>query len=353
MAGPRNKLATAERMIASSSKGLRGVPRVTIVGFGNWGTALALALHGAGVSIVEIVTRGEPRAQTAPNRKLVRALGARLTSLDRASFDADILWICTPDASIARVSAKIASKIQRMKRTAGTGSKTAAKLRPTTRIVFHSSGALASSQLAAFKIGGASLAAVHPLMTFPRRDPAAVLRARSPITAATFPLDGVPFAIQGEAIACRSARHLVRALHGLPFILQERDKPLYHAFGAFTSPLLVAMLTAATATGAAAGLNPREVRCLMRPIVERSVANFFNNGPEKSFSGPLARGDSGTVARHLAVLEKHPSLIDIYRQLSLYALAALPGTNKGQLRKLLSSPPRKLASSRRSGASTA
>lgn len=352
MAGPREKLATAETMVPPSSTRLRGIPRVTIVGFGNWGTALALALHGAGVSIVEIVTRGEPRAQTASNRKLARALGATLTSLDRASFDAEILWICTPDASIARVSAKIASKIQRMRRTVGTGSKPAQKLRPTPHIVFHSSGALASSQLAAFKIGGASVAAVHPLMTFPRRDAAKILLARSS-NAATFPLTGVPFAIQGEAAACRLARRVVQALHGLPFIIEERDKPLYHAFGAFTSPLLVAMLTAAAATGTAAGLNPKQVRCLMRPIVERSVANFFNDGPEKSFSGPLARGDSGTVARHLAALEKHPSLIDIYRQLSLYALATLPETNKRHLRKLLSSPPRKLASSRRSIASTA
>lgn len=353
MAGRAKKSSRVEIAGSRSGKLSRDTPSVTIIGLGNWGTALTLALHRAGISIAETVVRRGSKTGTSANSKLVRGLGARLTTLDRATLDADILWICTPDASIARVATEIAAQIQsNSSRSRHNDARSAPGHTTVRQIVFHSSGALASSELAALKTVGASVASVHPLMTFPRRRPSGFLRPDHS-TAAPFSLAGVPFALQGEAAACRAARRLVRAVHGVPFLLKEHDKPLYHAFGAFTSPLLVALLTAAAETGAAAGLNAKEVRRLMRPIVERTIANFFSDGPDKSFSGPLARGDADTIARHLAALHTHTSVSNIYRQLSLYAVAALPGAGKNQLRKLLSMSPRKPASSRRAPASTA
>lgn len=292
--------------------------------------------------MLEIVVRQGSRTNTTANRKRARAWGAKLTTLERSTLDADVLWICTPDASIARTASDLADRI-----------KSTAKRRPTHQVAFHSSGALASVELTALKMLGASVASIHPLMTFPRRTDEEFLRAGRSGVRAQYTLAGVPFALQGDARACSAARRLVEILRGLPFILHERDKPLYHAFGVFTSPLLIALLTAAAETGAAAGLNPKVVRRLMRPIVEKTVSNFFEKGPEKSFSGPLARGDAATVEGHLSALRGHADLDATYRQLSLHALAALPGEKKPKLRKLLLSPPRKAASSRRSTASTA
>jgi len=344
MVGQRTKSGDVEtptpRTGRSPSHG--AAPSVTLIGIGNWGTALGCALHGAGVPMLEIVVRQGPKTDIAANRKLAHTWGARLTTLERATLDADVLWICTPDASIARTAGELAARIQ------STG-----KPGRIQQVAFHSSGALASGELAALKILGASVASVHPLMTFPRRTRKEFLHAVRSRENAQYPLAGVPFALQGDARACRAARRLLRVLRGIPFMLHERDKPLYHAFGVFTSPLLIAVLTAAAETGAAAGLNPNDVRRLMRPIVERTIANFFSDGPEKSFSGPLARGDADTVAGHLSAFRGHAALDATYRQLSRYALAALPGANKAQLRKLLLGPPRKAASSRRSTASTA
>ncbi len=346
----------------SGSAPLSNLPSVTLIGFGNLGTSLAIALHQAGVRIEEIVVRRESKTNTPANRKLVHAVGTKLVTLERAALDADILWICTPDAGIAQAAMDIAKEIRRkismarvvppLRSARNRPAQTAAS-RQARRVVFHSSGALDSGELAAMTSAGASVASVHPLMTFPRRTLVGFPRGSRPETADVFPLAGVPFALQGDAMACRVARRLVRSLHGAPFRLRAKDKPLYHALGAFASPLLIALLTAAEETGAAAGLNAKHVRRLMRPIVERTISNFFTDGPDKSFSGPLARGDAETIARHLTALRRHAPLADVYRQLGLYALAALPAANESQLRRLLSRPARKPASSGRSPASTA
>ena len=320
----------------------RGTPSVTLIGFGNWGTALAFALFGAGIPIKEIVVRSISKTATAQRRKISRSLGAKFTTLDRAALDADVLWICTPDANIAQTAVKVAAKLE-----------SANKRRTARQVVFHSSGAFASGELMALKAVGAGIASVHPLMSFPGITHGEALDSRVNPALADFPLAGVPFALQGETQACRVARRLVKMLHGAAFTLQERDKVLYHAFGAFTSPLLLALLTAAAEAGAAAGLHKNEVRSLMEPIVAKTISNFFKSGPERSFSGPLARGDSGTVARHLLALHEHPALEAIYRQLSLYAVDTLPVDRRPTLRQMLRQPARNAASPQRSGASTA
>ncbi len=285
---------------------------VTLIGLGNWGTSLAAALFSAGIPICEIVLR----ASSAQSQRLAKKLGARLATLSRtgssaAQLDADILWICTPDAAIASTARELAAHRLQHSRS-----------QHSHPIVFHSSGALSSAELAALRNAGASVASVHPLMTFPHRRPTS--------------LAGVPFAIEGDARAVHAARRLVRQIGGQPFTLHADQKASYHAYATFTSPLLTALLAATQAAGRAAGLSSAEALRRMQPIVERTVANFFAERPAQSLSGPVARGDTATVASHLATLASHPELQQIYRALQSFAVTALPGKQKPALRKLLS-----------------
>ncbi len=292
-------------------------PSVTLIGCGKWGTALALALDDAGVSLREIIVRKKRVADS----RFAASLGVRLTTIPDTALDADVFWICTPDAAIANTAMELTRAL-----------KNTARKRPP--IVFHSSGALASTELAALQTIRASVASVHPLMTFPRR---AKLRV-GPLSRGERSLANVPFALEGDPRACRVARKLIRAMGGEGFALDAEGKPLYHAFGAFASPMLVAVLTAAMETAVAAGYTPQQARRRMRPIVERTVANFFADGPEKSFSGPIARGDTATVARHLEALQRHPRLRAAYAELARFALDSLPAQNKKQIRQLLTVP---------------
>ena len=320
-------------------------PSVTLIGTGNWGTALALALHDAEIPLREIVTRRKSHS----HHSLARAAGGHMTTLPDAKLDADVLWICTPDAVISKIAADLGARLSAKAAAARLRSpKTNARRIPP--IVFHSSGALGSSELAVLRTVEASVASVHPLMTFPQ--PSIPQKNRPERQLAS-----VPFAIEGDPRACRAARKLVQALGGEAFALSARNKTLYHAFGAFISPLLVAVLTAATETAAAAGYTPVQARRRMQLIIERTLANFFAAGPQKSFSGPIARGDVATIARHLDALRPHPRLEALYRELSRYALHSLPSRNRRQIQRLLYKPPdspaNNSASRTRSRASTA
>jgi predicted short-subunit dehydrogenase-like oxidoreductase (DUF2520 family) len=264
-------------------------PSVSIIGLGNWGSSLARALTDAQIQLHEVVVSGRRSA-----RKAVRALP--LINLDQARLQADVLWLCVPDKAIARVTAQLT------KRVAVRGLE--------GQIVIHSSGALSAGVLQQAAKVGASVGSVHPLMSFP---------TRTPVT-----LKGVSFAVETDAASSRVLNRLVRRIGGYPFAIKAASKALYHAVGVLSSPLLVSHLAAAHETAARAGFSPRQARRLIEPIARATLDNFFHNGPAKSFSGPIARGDVETIRLHLQALKPHPMLASVYRSLALYALEALP-----------------------------
>lgn len=293
------------------------LPSVTVIGYGNWGQALTSALMTAGVPIDEIIVKPKPDRTPRSGRKTVH--GARQTTLKNARLDADIFWICTQDSNIPETALQLTAALRQ-------------RCRQKPPAIFHSSGVLPSTVLAEPQSVGAWIASVHPLMTFPRRT-----TSTTPSTS----LRGVPFALEGDARACRIARSLVRALGGVAFNLPAERKVLYHVFGALASPLLTALLTAVEQAGMTAGFTPRQARQRMRPIVERTLANFFVDGPNHVFSGPFARGDAATIERHLEALRPHPPLSVLYRELGQFSLQSLPIKNRIAIHKILNRPESK------------
>ena len=282
-------------------------PQIAIVGAGNLGSALALALHGAGYRISEIVYRKGGSKQRA--RRLAARVRSRATELPRAKFAADVVWICVPDSSIAACARELA----RLPEWRG-------------KIALHPSGALASDELQALQRRGASVASAHPLMTFVRRSIPA--------------LPAIPFAIEGDDAAVRVARRMVRDLGGEAFAVRPQDKALYHAWGAFASPLLIALLASAEQVAMAAGVRSRAAaRQRMLPILQQTLRNYGTLGPADAFSGPLVRGDVATVQRHLRALGKLPAVKQVYIALARAALQTLPVRRRRELEKALAAKP--------------
>ena len=286
-------------------------PKIAIVGAGNLGSALARALHGAGYRISEIVYRGSGRRQRA--RQLAARVHSRAVALPQARLPADVVWLCVPDSQIAGCARELAGMAEWR-----------------GKVALHPSGALASDELQALRRRGAAVAAAHPLMTFVRRS--------SPSMAA------VPFAIEGDVAAVCAARRMVRDLEGESFAVRRQDKALYHAWGAFASPLLIALLATAERVAMAAGVrSPHAARQRMLPILQQTLRNYAMLGPARAFSGPLVRGDVATVRRHLLALGKLPAASQVYVALTRAALATLPIRNRKELETALRtiSPPRR------------
>jgi predicted short-subunit dehydrogenase-like oxidoreductase (DUF2520 family) len=191
----------------------------------------------------------------------------------------------------------------------------------TPGIAFHSSGALSSDELEPLRRKGASVASVHPLMTF-------VPGSRPTLT-------GVPFAVEGDSAAVREARAIIRNLGGRAFPIAKRSKAAYHAWGAFASPLLIAALVTAEQVAAAAGISTPRARKMMLPIVQQTIANYARLGPAHAFSGPIIRGDAATLQKHLEILKRAPAARQVYLALARSALKSLPAANRARLKKIL------------------
>jgi predicted short-subunit dehydrogenase-like oxidoreductase (DUF2520 family) len=179
---------------------------------------------------------------------------------------------------------------------------------------------LSSDELMALRQKGASVASVHPLMTF-------VGRGRPQLA-------GVPFAMEGDAAAVRAARRIVKGLGGRAYRIRKQDKAAYHAWGTFASPLLTSLLVTTEEVAKLAGVSGKEARRRMAPILSRTLANYVEFGAARGFSGPIIRGDVETVKRHLSVLRAAPAARKVYVALGQAALEYLPVKNRDALRRL-------------------
>ncbi len=173
----------------------------------------------------------------------------------------------------------------------------------------HVSGSVGLDALAA--IGSSPIGSFHPLQTLPDADVGADRLPGSwvAITAAE------PFASDLDAFA--------RSLGCRPFRLADTHKALYHAAAASAANSTLASLGVAEQLFEAAGVP----FAVARPLVEAIVDNAFELGPAEALTGPIARGDVGTVRRQLdAAATVSPELLEAFRSLArgtaLYAGAS-------------------------------
>ena len=277
-------------------------PSVAIVGPGNFGRALAMAMRSAGIQVQVIVA--PPRGRSLEKAKmLARQVRARAT-VQPGEVKAELVWLCVPDSEIARAARSFAA----------TGSWKG-------RVALHSSGALTSDELDPLRRRGAVVASVHPLMTF-------VGRGKPE-------LRGIPFAIEGDRSAVRAARKIVTALGGRAYPIRKKDKAAYHAWGTFASPLLTALLAATEQVASLAGISGEAARRRMIPILRQTLTNYAQFGAARGFSGPIIRGDVETVKRHLQVLRRISAAREVYIALARAALEYLPAKNKKDLSSLI------------------
>jgi predicted short-subunit dehydrogenase-like oxidoreductase (DUF2520 family) len=235
---------------------------------------------------------------------IARRCGGNAVRFEDASFTGDVMWLCVGDNEIA-ATAKAMSKRGGWK----------------GKYVFHASGALSSVELRSLKAAGAKVASVHPMMSFVRT------------AEATF--RGVMFALEGDGQAVRFAAEMAKVLGGTSFLLKTSDKPLYHAMGAFSSPLLVAHLATTEKIGKKLGLPPERTRRLIAPILQKTLQNYLEHGPAAALSGPMTRGDVETLRRNLEALKRVDGAREIFRVLAKMAANELPVKNKAAIRKLL------------------
>jgi predicted short-subunit dehydrogenase-like oxidoreductase (DUF2520 family) len=282
--------------VSQKSSSTRRPLAISLVGPGNLGSALALALTAADYPVKSLAVR-QSRAVSKQARDLAKRIRARVVTLGKEPLDGDIVWLTVPDDEIGEVASCL-SKSQDWK----------------NKLVFHSSGALTSEALAPLRKLGARAASVHPMMSF--------VRGAAPEMA------GVSFALEGDAAAVRAARRIVKDLGANAFLIDKRKKVLYHAFGNFASPLVIALLASMEQVALAAGIRKQDIKPIMVPLLRQTLSNYLKKDAASAFSGPLVRGDVATIRRHLAELKRLPEARQVYIALARASLKHLPVNNR-------------------------
>lgn len=274
-----------------------------IVGAGRAGLALARAMTAAG-SDVRVLARSDAGAARVAERGLRPASALD----DRAST-----WIlAVPDDLIAECAATLLAE----------------RGAALPDVALHLSGVAAPDALAVLAAQGIATGSLHPLQTLTFASGADVLQ-------------GAPAAIGGDARATTAARTLAEALGMQPFTLPDAGRVLYHAAGAMAANFTVALLDRAIATAERAGMPPALAREGLARLATAAAARVLAEGSHAALTGPIRRGDAGTLGRHLAALDTSaPEDAALYRALAtptvaLALRAGLEPVQAAQLRRTL------------------
>lgn len=264
------------------------IVRILLIGPGRAGWSLARRFRTVGHDIVGVASRRtESAAEAAAD------LGSVAVGLDDTLPAADLMVIAVRDDAIVAVAERLASNA---------GAVDAA---------VHLSGLTPVAALDALS-SRMPVGAFHPLQTLPNPD-AGAERLRGAWVAVTS--DDNLFADRLFSVAHALGMH--------PFELDDECKAVYHAAAAAAANYPVAALAMAERLFGAAGV-PLEAA---EPLVRAVVDNAFQLSPTAALTGPVARGDAGTVAAQIAaVAELDPALADDFRAMAR-ATARVAGTS--------------------------
>jgi predicted short-subunit dehydrogenase-like oxidoreductase (DUF2520 family) len=276
--------------------------RVAIVGPGRVGTLLAVAFARAGHRVVAVAGG----SAAARDRVAAVVAGVRpAAELATAVEGADLVVLAVPDDAIATVVADLAR---------------GDALVPGQRLL-HVAGSHGLAPLRLAVAAGARVAACHPAMTVP--------------AGSTDPdlLVGTAWAVTAAGADLGWARELVVDLGGDPYEVPDDRRVLYHAGLAVASNAVGAAVAVARQLLLAARIvDPAP---FLAPLVRASITNVLRAGAS-ALTGPVTRGDTGTVRRHLTeVAADVPSLLASYRALTAVVLdQARPTLSAAQVASL-------------------
>jgi predicted short-subunit dehydrogenase-like oxidoreductase (DUF2520 family) len=259
------------------------VLKLGFIGTGTIGSALALTLHSRGYPVVAVSSRYHASA-----RKLAQAINgcSAVTDNQEVADTTELVFITTPDDVIAPVASQ--TKWHQ------------------GQYVVHCSGADTTDILEPARKGGAYVGVFHPLQTF--------AGAREALEN----MPGSTFTLEAEEPLLGILQDMANALGGHWIELKAGDKAAYHAAAVIACNYLVTLVKMATDLWQTFGISREKATRALLPLIRGTVHNIETIGIPRCLTGPIARGDSGTIKKHLEALEKvSPDMLTTYKELGL------------------------------------
>lgn len=259
--------------------------KVSIIGVGRLGGALAIALARKGYEIENLVSRQRESAE-----KIGDFVSANLLSFspeDLSKISSDVIFIAVQDFEIENVAKYLARNL--------TG-------KP---LIFHTSGSLSSEILQSLKDVEFKVGSFHPLVSI----------SESVMGANRF-ADAF-YCIEGDPEAVDAAKEIVANLGGKSFFIQAKYKTLYHASAVTACGHLVALVDVAIEMLSKCGLDEAQSKEILLPLVASTVENLNLQMTAEALTGTFARADVETFEKHVEILRENVSdeAVEVYLQL--------------------------------------
>ena len=259
---------------------------VAILGLGKVGTAVGFLLRQAGYRIVAVASR----SKASLTQGIVYTGGKPYLNFSAAALTANCIIITTSDDAIAHVCKKISRE---------------RGIRPGAKVI-HMSGVGGLDLLKSAQDAGAHVACIHPLQSF------------ADVEGAIRNIPGSTFGITSADEIKEWSVQMVRELGGVPFFIADADKPLYHAAACIASNYLTTLIHMVEEIYQSLGLSREDTIRAIWPLVMGTIANIETKGTVQALTGPVARGDAGTIKKHAEALRnKLPALLQAYSALGI------------------------------------
>lgn len=262
--------------------------KITILGVGKVGSALALELTDAGYKIKYLIGRDPAILKKLSKRikgsKVVDVLTSEILQ------KSDIVFITSRDTHIKDAVAEIQ----------------AAGADIEGKMFIHTSGSVSSAVLTILKRKKANTGSFHPIQTFNK-----VSTKNNKL------LSKIYFGIEGDEETKKFLKKAAKKLSSGVIEIQSARKPLYHLASVMASNFLVTNINMISDVLAKAGIKDVNTYDIYKGIISQTLKNIDKNGRVNALTGPVDRNDVETISSHLEYLKKHlPEMEVFYKEAS-------------------------------------
>ena len=279
---------------------------IAFIGAGKLGSALAQALSLRGVAVSHVASRSSASAE-----HLAARIPGCLPVDATVAAQADLVFLTVSDDGIGPLAAQLPWR-------AG-------------QAVVHCSGATEVSVLQPAADAGAEIGGFHPLQIF--SDPQRAIEL----------LAGSSVAIEGPPALETQLQQIAHTLGMHPLRLPPGARTLYHGSASYAASFLLSMLNEVVTVWHSFGINEAQALQALLPMARGTLDAAASKGLSAAVAGPISRGDSGVIARHLAAFTalgpEHAALYREFTRRQLELVQATQRLNEAQaerVRKIIS-----------------
>ena len=265
--------------------------KVGFIGAGRVGKAMGQYFFKKGLLIQGYMSKTQDSAKKAA----CLTKSKLYTDMATLAVESDVIAIAVPDDSIKEIANSLCS----------------ADVEWKGKTVLHFSGVQASNILDKLYLKGASICSLHPMFTF----------CDYQKNEDTDTFENIFFTAEGKGEGKNSLIEIIKSWGNRVIDIETDNKVLYHCAGCVGSNYLVTLIDVAIQMLKEAGFEEEQAMDCIEPLIRKTVDNIFAQGTKKALTGPISRGDVGTVEKHIEKLKEfNNNWINIYKIMGLQTL---------------------------------